>query len=122
MDTFNAYLSEKTSGLVEVAFVEVFNVGLVEDNLAHVIEGDIKIVVAFVEEKDAVDLLCKASQAGLTTSEYAWILPSYTDPDWWRRSSNCTRKELKSALESTLFLLPTKYPPFTQANTVCIYY
>ena len=122
MDKFNGYLSERTNGLVEVAFAEIFNVGLIEDNLDHLITKDVKIVVAFVGEKDAVDMLCKASQTGLTTSEYVWILPSYSDPDWWRRSSNCTQNELKLALESTLFILPTKYPPFTQANMVCIYY
>ena len=106
---------------MQVALEEVLDVNLIEHNLDHLVERDIKIVVAFVGERDAVDLLCKASQAGLTTSEYAWILPSYTNPDWWRRSSNCTQKELISALESTLFLLPTKYPPFTQTNMVRSY-
>ena len=103
---------------MQVALEEVLDVTLIEHSLDHLIERDIKIVVAFVGEADAVNLLCKASQTGLTTSEYAWILPSYTDPDWWRRSSNCTQNELKLALESTLFILPTKYPPFTQENIV----
>ena len=118
MEEFNTYLAVEVSSLVQVALEEVLDVNIIEHNLDHLVERNIKIVVAFVEERDAVDLLCKASQAGLTTSEYAWILPSYTNPDWWRRSSNCTQKELKSALESTLFLLPTKYPPFTQTNIV----
>jgi hypothetical protein len=78
VEEFNTYLLEETSGLLQVAFVEIFNIDLIEDNLHHLITSDVKIVVAFLNKRDAVNMLCKASQAGLTTSEYAWILPSYT--------------------------------------------
>ena len=78
VDEFNVYLSDEVGSLVHVALEEILNRDLIENNLDHLIERDIKIIVAFVAETDAVDMLCKVSQAGLTTSEYAWILPSYT--------------------------------------------
>ena len=134
MNEFNSYLEEETDGLASIKFVETFSS---EPQLNHSIEhlkvSGIKIVVAFVGERDAARMLCKASQAGLTTSEYAWVLPSYTNPNWWRVSSedsaqsddlrlhNCTEEELKLALESTLFVVPTKYPPFSQAIPVSAY-
>ena len=119
MNEFNAFLAKKTSGLAHVAFEEPYNKDLVEHNLELIIERDIKIIVAFVGERDAVDMLCGASRAGLTTYEYAWILPSYKDPNWWMKySNNCKQFKLKSALESMLFILPTKYPPFAQSDMV----
>ena len=81
VEEFNVYLSEEVGSLVHVALEEILDRDLIENNLDNLIERDIKIIVAFVGERDAVDMLCKASQAGLTTSEYAWILPSYTNPD-----------------------------------------
>jgi hypothetical protein len=78
VDEFNVYLSDEVGSLVHVALEEILDRDLIENNLDHLIERDIKIIVAFVGETDAVDMLCKVSQAGLTTSEYAWILPSYT--------------------------------------------
>ena len=118
MDEFNVYLSEQVNGFVRIALQEILDTDTIKHSLDHLIERDIKIVVALVSGTDAVNMLCRASQAGLTTSEYAWILPAYKHRDWWKGRSNCTQNELKLALESTLFLVPTKYPPFTQANMV----
>ena len=75
VDEFNVYLSDEVGSFVHIALEESLDRDLIENNLDHLIERDIKIIVAFAAETDAVDMLCKASQAGLTTSEYAWILP-----------------------------------------------
>lgn len=132
---FSDYLEEETNGLVTLSLLETFSS---EDQLIHSIKllksSDIKIVVAFVGERDAARVMCEASQAGLTTSEYVWILPSVPNPEWWKaplyddtqfnksRLHDCKNDELKLALESTLSIVPSKYPPISQAALVRVYH
>lgn len=95
-----------------------------DESLDHILRAlvsrDVRIIVAFLMERDAVTVLCKASKVGLTSADHVWILPSYSDPDWWQNNASisCTEDELLQALESTIFILPAKYPPFTQTNLV----
>ena len=123
---FSDHLDELTGGLVGLDHTESFST---EEQLYHTVDhlvsSDIRTIVAFVEAQDAVKMICKASKAGLTSSAHVWVLPAFTDPDWWRKLqslSNCSENELKTALESTLFVAPTKYPPFKQEDQVRLPY
>ena len=134
VSTFSSYVKEETDDLVDSMLIKTFtNEEQLQHSLEHVVDSGINIIVAFVGKQFAAHVMCKASRAGLTASEYVWVLPSYTDPGWWKVSSNdcvrgdglrcnnCTHSELKNALQSTLFITPSKYPPFTQSNQVYIY-
>ena len=82
-----------------------------------IIQNNIKIIVAFVEEESAVNMLCKARQTGLTGSDTVWILPSYVNPNWWAESCtmcSCTEDELMDVLETVLFVSHSKHLPFGQ--------
>ena len=118
MQMVTAYLNESTDGRVEDVLTEIFST---EEQLEHVIDyisdSNIRIIFAFAEELSAVSMLCKARQAGLTGSDNVWVLPSYTNPEWWKEQCtmcNCTTDEIKEALESVLFVAPMKYLPFAQ--------
>lgn len=120
MAAFSDYLKEKTNGVIHLAYSECYvNQDQLSHSLYHLLAEDIKIIVAFMRDVEVPNVLCNASRAGLMTSDHVWILPSHFDPDLWQKyPSNCSQEELKSALESTLFIAPTKYPPFTQNDLV----
>ena len=118
MSAFNLHLARETNNLVEVAAVEIFaNDEQLNRALAVLRQRDIKIVVGFFSGSEAGRVLCKAIREGLTTSEHVWILPAYFDPGWWYGTA-CSDNEMRTALQSTLFISPTNYPPFTQSNRV----
>ena len=118
MSAFNLHLARETNNLVEVAAMEIFANGKQLDHaLAVLRQRDIKIVVGFFSGSEAGRVLCKAIREGLTTSEHVWILPAYFDPGWWHGTA-CSNNEMRTALQSTLFISPTNYPPFTQSNRV----
>ena len=55
---------------------------------------------------------------GLTSGEYVWIFPSYSNPNWWQSSSSCTLEEMRDAVQSVISVGPVKYPPLIQLNKV----
>ena len=119
---FSEHLDSLSNGLVDLDHIHTFSTEEeMERSIKHFATTNIKTFVAFVEPGDAVKMICWASRVSLTGSGYVWILPAYTDPNWWRKLqnvSNCTEEELQTALESTLFFVPNKYPPFTQEDLV----
>lgn len=123
MTVFSDYLEEEIHDHLQLALSEIYMYSD-EDSLDHILDAlvsrDVRIIVAFLMEREAVRVLCRASKAGLTTTDHVWILPSYSDPNWWLSNTNssCTEDELLEAMESTIFILPAKYPPFTQTNLV----
>ena len=124
MMSFSGYLKNETNGLVDVEYIESFtNEAQLNHSVQHFAAEGINVVFAFTEPPDAVKMICRASQTGLTGSGHVWVLPAYTDPNWWKKLqnlSNCTEDELLMALESVIFVAPTKYPPFTQETHVGI--
>lgn len=121
MTVFSDYLVEEIHDHLQLALSGSY-IYSDEDSLDHILDAlisrDVRIIVAFLTEREAVRVLCRASKVGLTTADHVWILPSYSDPTWWLSNTNssCTEDELLEALESTLFILPAKYPPFTHTN------
>ena len=59
----------------------------------------------------------QADSLGLVTSDHAWILPSYYNPNWWKLVNgtvpnyNCSDEEMVRILESVIFIDNVKYPP-----------
>lgn len=121
---FNDHVGKKIGNVhVHLAVAESYTDDLSLDHiLADLVSRDVRIIVAFLTEREAVKVLCKARQVGLTSADHVWVLPSYSDPNWWQNNSSslCSKVELMEALESTLFILPTKYPPINQANLVSL--
>ena len=122
MMNLSNHLTQLTDDLVNVENIESFtNEAQLDQSINHFVAEGIRIIFAFAEPPDAVKMICKASKAGLTSSGHVWVLPAYTDPDWWRKLqslSNCTEDELQTALETTLFVAAVKYPPFIKEDLV----
>ena len=63
----------------------------------------------------------------LISSDHAWILPSYYDPNWWRSLLNstdhsCSDEEMRDILESVIFVDTIKLPPVVSLINIMPYY
>ena len=120
--TFSNHLDELSGGLIHIDYMETFATDDEMDRCIRLLAtSKIRAFVALTRPRDAVKMICKASNSGLTGSGFVWILPGYSDANWWRKlrhTTNCTEDELESALETTLFFVPTKHPLFTQEDQV----
>ena len=120
--TFSNHLDELSGGLIHIDYVETFSTEDGMDRIIrHLTTSKIRTFVALTGPQDAVKMICRASHSALTGSGFVWILPGYSDANWWRKlqhTCNCTEDELESALETTLFFVPTKHPLFTQEDQV----
>jgi hypothetical protein len=118
--TFSNHLDELSGGLIHIDYVETFSTEDGMDRIIrHLTTSKIRTFVALTGPQDAVKMICRASHSALTGSGFVWILPGYSDANWWRKlqhTCNCTEDELESALETTLFFVPTKHPLFTQED------
>ena len=121
-NTFSNHLDELSGGLIHIDYVETFSTEDGMDRIIrHLTTSKIRTFVALTGPQDAVKMICRASHSALTGSGFVWILPGYSDANWWRKlqhTCNCTEDELESALETTLFFVPTKHPLFTQEDQV----
>ena len=62
MRVFNAYITERTNGVISVAFEGTFtNEHHIKNSLATIRQRDIRIVVGLFGEKDATNVLCRVS-------------------------------------------------------------
>lgn len=99
---------------------------------------EMRVVYGFFGPEDARNILCQVRPCrqvccrqvcyvhaehynlqaigyNLTDVLHAWVLPAYTNPNWWRRTSqsfSCTDEEMQEALESVIFVDAVKFPPF----------
>eukprot|EP00731_Ephydatia_muelleri_P024104 Em0016g375a len=84
-------------------------------SLQQIKDNDIRIILAWMYEDQAVTTFCEAIHLGLTTNSYVWILPGWYTQGWWKNAEKdtygrCTRKQLEEALDFAFAVDVHSYP------------
>ena len=62
-----------------------------------------------------VHIQAKSLFPDLVSADHAWILPAYYNPNWWKlhagMESECSNEDMRTILESVIFVDTVKYPP-----------
>ncbi|XP_064396472.1 gamma-aminobutyric acid type B receptor subunit 1-like isoform X2 [Halichondria panicea] len=94
--------------------------------LGQIKAEDIRIIIGYYYENQAVQTLCKAFKMGLHETNNLWMYIAWYDSDWWmdlNGTTNCTMAELKQAVRNSLLFdsynLPTdKETPTDTGNSI----